>query len=217
MNTLVIGDIHEPFGQEGAVDFCKKVYKKHKCKHVVFVGDIVDHHRISRHVSEPDAWGAVKEAEMAVKKLKVWSKAFPKADVILGNHDLIPKRQAKELGVPELFIKKIGEVYGLPWSFHNRLVLNDVLYLHNPGSGKYSVLNKAREQSMSVVGGHTHRYPGVLYFSNPLHLFFGMQVGCLADKESYAMRYADNEVTLGCGVVYSPQEAYFVPMDLGRK
>lgn len=217
MRVLVIPDLHGPFSQKGALSFCKKVHKQEKCTHTIFVGDIVDHHRIGRHTTEPDAMGAVQEAMATKKMLAKWHNAFPNAHVILGNHDLIPYRQAKEVGLPKMFLKSIQEIYGLDtWTMSKRLVLDDVLYLHTAGSGMYGAINKAKGMSMSVVAGHTHRFPGVIYFSNPLHLYFGLQVGCLADKETYAMRYADNEVTLGCGVVYGPSKAQFFPMDLGR-
>jgi hypothetical protein len=41
-----------------------------------------------------------------------------------------------------------------------------------------------------------------------------MNVGCLVDKDAYAMRYSDQEITLGCGVVVDSEEAYFVPLKM---
>jgi UDP-2,3-diacylglucosamine pyrophosphatase LpxH len=160
---------------------------------------------------------AVQEHALAVDRLKKWYKSFPEVTVVYGNHDLIPQRQAKEIGLPhDVYLRRLEEVYQCPdgWAFHNRISIDDVLYLHNAGSGKYAALNKAREQSMSVVAGHTHRNPGVIYQSNPSKMFFGMNVGCLVDKNAYAMRYSDQEITLGCGVVVDSEEAYFVPLKM---
>ena len=219
MNTLVISDIHEPFSHPRAIAHCKMVGEKYNAKKVVFVGDIIDHHRISRHVSEPDSFGATVELRLTKRKLKKWIKAFPTAHILLGNHDLIPYRQAKELGMPKAFLKDLHKVYNIPslgWKFSKRLILGNVLYLHNAGSGKYAAINKAKEMSMSVVCGHTHRHGGVIYFSNPRQLFFGMNVGCLIDKSAYAMRYFEGEPTCGCGVVINSELAYFEPMKMGR-
>ena len=217
MSTLVIPDIHEPFSFERALWHCQETYNIFSCDKVVCLGDFVDHHRISRHVSEPDGLGAREEYELALKRLKGWYTAFPEATIVWGNHDIIPQRQAKEVGLPaDIFLRRLEEVYEFPdgCEGYNRVVIDDVLYLHNAGSGKYAAINKAREQSMSVVAGHTHTNPGVIYQSNPSKMFFGMNVGCLVDKDAYAMRYSDREITLGCGVVVDSEEAYFVPMKM---
>ena len=214
--VLVISDLHEPFSHKRALQHAVKVYKEHKCNKVVFVGDIFDHHRISRHVSEPDSYGAVEEMELACKKIQKWCEAFPVADIVLGNHDRIYERQAKEIGLPRAFLKDLRYIYNLSdkWNFHNRLIIDNVLYLHDSGAGRYSAVNKAREMSMSVVCGHTHSVAGVLYFSNPLQLFFGLNCGCLIDKKAYSMRYTNKEPVLGVGVVYDSTKAIFERMKL---
>lgn len=218
MNTLAIPDTHFPFEHKRALNHCVTTYERHKCKKVICTGDMIDHHRISRHTTEPDAMGAIDEIKLTLKCIKKWGEVFPVMDIILGNHDVIPYRQAKELGIPDYYLKDLQTIYKMPkrWKFHKKLVKGNVLYLHSAGSGKYAAINKSREQSMSVVVGHTHRNGGVLYYSNPKHLYFGLNVGCLIDKNAYAMRYFEGEPTLGCGVVYSNEEAYFVPMRMGE-
>jgi predicted phosphodiesterase len=214
--TLFISDQHLPFEHKKALRFCVDMANKHSVDRVIFGGDIVDHHRISRHTTEPDADGAVSEYRATLKALKRWYKAFPSARIVLGNHDLIPRRQAKELGIPRVFLKDLHEVYEMPkkWTLHDRIVENNVLYLHSAGSGKYGAVNKAREMSMSVVAGHTHRAGGIVYYSNPSHLYFGLNAGCLIDKSTYAMRYSNSEPTLGLAVVYSSERGYYEPMKL---
>ena len=39
---LVIGDLHEPFGIDGYLKFCKETYQKHNCNKVIFIGDLND-------------------------------------------------------------------------------------------------------------------------------------------------------------------------------
>ena len=215
--VLVIPDLHLPFEHDRALKFCKAVYKRFDCNKVICTGDMLDIHQISRHVSEPDSMGATEELAAAKRKIKEWAKAFPKLDLVIGNHDAIPKRQAKEVGLPSAYLKDIKEVYGMPnsWKLKSRVVQDGVLYIHNAGSGKYAAINKAKDMSMSVVCGHTHRHGGTIYFSNPFKLFFGMNVGCLIDKDTYAMRYNNNEPSLGCGVVIDGHESFFIPMKMG--
>lgn len=214
--VLVIPDLHLPFEHKKALYHCQKVADKEAVNKVICIGDIFDHHQMSRHTSEPDAYGAVQEYKLTCRRIKSWYKAFPKLDLVLGNHDEIPARQAKEVGIPKRFLKDLAAVYDMPsgWKIHKRFIFEDVLYLHSAGSGINGSMNKAKQMSMSVGAGHTHKHGGVIYFSNPLKLFFGMNVGCLIDKEAYAMRYSDSEPTLGAGVVYSSSEAYFRPLKL---
>ena len=214
--VLVIPDTHFPFEHFGSLEHCRDVYNKHQCTKVVCIGDLIDHHRISRHVSEPDADGAKLEKAKTVSVIRLWGNVFPNMSILLGNHDLIPYRQAKEMGIPASFLRRLSEVYEMPigWTFHKRLIYNNVIYLHDAGGGKYAAINKAKDMSMSVVAGHAHRHGGIMYFSNPTQLFFGMNAGCLIDKETYAMRYSHTEPTLGCCVVVDKSEAYFIPMRL---
>ena len=214
---LIVSDLHLPFEHRGALKFCQETYKRFNCSSVISIGDIFDYHQMSRHVSEPDALGAMEEHRLTNKKLKAWGKAFPLMDIVQGNHDEIPKRQAKEVGIPAQFIRSPHEAYdnlSTGWTFHNKLVHEGVLYEHIAGSGMVAAMNKAKKMSMSTVCGHTHQNGGVIYFSNPTQLFFGLNVGCLIDKEAYAMRYSNSEPTLGVGVVVSSTEAHFVPMRL---
>ena len=216
--VLVIPDLHFPFEHERALKFCKAVYKRFNCNKVICTGDLLDLHQISRHVSETDGHGAMEELALAKKSVLAWAKAFPTMVITIGNHDAIPKRQAKEVGLPSAYLRDLKDVYGMPsgWRLTNRYEHEGVLYLHNAGSGKYAAINKAREQSVSVACGHTHKHGGTIYYTNPRNIFFGLQVGCLIDKSTYAMRYSDGEICLGCGVVLDGHEAYFVPMKMDK-
>ena len=89
---LVIGDLHEPFCLEGYLNFCKETYATYNCNKVVFIGDIIDSHYSSYHETDADGLGGGDELELAISKLKRWYKAFPDADVTLGNHDRIITR-----------------------------------------------------------------------------------------------------------------------------
>ena len=94
-NVLVIGDLHEPFCLDGYLEHCIWAYNKYSCNRVIFIGDIIDSHYSSYHESDADGLGGLDELEFAIKKLKKWYKAFPNAEVTLGNHDRIIIRKAQ--------------------------------------------------------------------------------------------------------------------------
>jgi hypothetical protein len=83
MNTLIIGDLHEPFTREGYLKFCKSIQKRYNCKRVVFIGDVIDNHYPSFHTTDPDGYGGGTELELAIDKLSKWYKAFPEAYVTM--------------------------------------------------------------------------------------------------------------------------------------
>lgn len=213
MRTMVIGDLHEPFEYDYAFPFVKKKYKEWRCKRIINVGDLLDHHRIGRHTSEPDSDGAEEERIRAIWRLRRWYREFPKMDIILGNHDLIPYRQAKEIGIPASYLRKLTDVYKMPkgWKFHKRLVIDGVLYTHELPSSITGAINEAKKKGMSIVGGHIHTAGGCQYFKNDKEKFFGLNVACLINEDTYAMRYTNSNPTLGCGVVINREEAYYLP------
>lgn len=200
-NVLVIGDLHSPFIKEGYLEHCIKVKEKYKCNKVVFIGDIIDNHYSSYHENDPDGHGAGEELERAKKQIAEFYKAFPKAYVCLGNHDILPNRKAFSSGLSKQWVKSISEVLETPnWEYAEEFVINNVLYTHGTG-------RKARQRCIqefrSVVQGHYHGETYVEYYANAEKLFFALQVGCGVDWRSYAMAYGKNfrKPQINCGVI----------------
>jgi predicted phosphodiesterase len=195
--VLVIGDIHEPFCLDGYLQHCKNQYKEFNCNKVVFIGDIIDSHYSSFHSTDPDGMSAKDELNLSIKKLRKWHKAFPKATVIIGNHDRIVARKALANGISAKWIKEYKDVLEVPtWNFKTDETIDNVLYVHGEGATAFT---KAKTLFQSVVAGHTHTKCYIEYMNN----IFGMQVGCGVDKDSYAMAYAKNYAPpqIACGVV----------------
>jgi predicted phosphodiesterase len=195
--VLIIGDIHEPFCLDGYILHCKNVYKEFNCNKVVFIGDIIDSHYSSFHSTDPDGMSAKDELNLSIKKLRKWHKAFPKATVIIGNHDRIVARKALANGISAKWIKEYKDVLEVPtWNFKTDETIDNVLYVHGEGATAFT---KAKTLFQSVVAGHTHTKCYIEYMNN----IFGMQVGCGVDKDSYAMAYAKNYAPpqIACGVV----------------
>lgn len=206
--VLVVGDMHEPFCLEDYLKHCIGVYKRFKCDKVVFIGDIVDNNYSSFHSTDPDGLGALDELMTSIEKLRKWYKAFPKATVVLGNHDRIVIRKCFAGGVSARWVRAYGDVLEVPgWNFVTDIIIDNVLYVHGEGG---TAFKKAKEQFRSVVAGHTHTKCYIEYINN----VFGMQVGCGVDKDSYAMAYAKNYAPpqIACGVVLDGKLPILVKM-----
>ena len=198
---LVIGDLHEPFCLDGYLDFCKGIFKKYNCNHVVFIGDVIDNHYSSYHETDAVGMGGRDELNLAISKLSRWYEAFPVADVTIGNHDRIIMRKAQTSSIPSLWIREYKDVLGTPeWNFVDRVEYDGVQYIHGEGG---TASNKCRADMMSTVQGHLHTQCYTQWFVGQNFKIFGAQVGCGIDHDSYAMAYAKRgkKPAIGCAVV----------------
>src|SRR5665647_809333 len=204
----VISDTHFPFVHPNYIHFLEDTFNKHKVTRIVHIGDLCDFHAISRHQTETTAVDAVTEYNLARAQIDLYTRAFPKVDLTLGNHCTIAVRQAATLGIPKQFLKDFPELWGLPkgWNIHEQFILNNVLYEHGINwVGKHGALDKATITMMSCVIGHSHSNGGCAYRSNAKSIVFGLNVGAGVDISAYAFaygRYSKNRETLGCGIVF---------------
>lgn len=220
---LIVPDTHAPYQHANTIPFLKEVQKKYGCRDtVIHIGDILDFHGISRYTKELDAPTAKDEYTKAMKFTKEFCKAFPKGVLILGNHDCRPKSGLKELGIPLEMLKGYPELLGLGsgWKVEPLCYVIkefDVLCEHgNNSTGPTGALSSAIYKRTSYVQGHAHSAAGILYSANHKDLIYGLNVGCLIDNSSIAMAYGEylkKKGILGCGVVFSQNNAIFVPME----
>ena len=212
---LVIGDLHEPFCLDGYLEFCQDTYAKWNCNQVIFIGDIIDNHYSSYHESDPDGMGGGLELERAIERVHKWYMAFPKADVLIGNHDRIIMRKAFSSAIPKEWIKSYNEVLGTKWNWCESIVYDEVLYEHGEGG---QAKTKAKNNMMSSVCGHTHTSCGVEWFVGKKYRVFGMQVGCGVDASTYAAAYAKifKKQAIGSGVVLGGHTAINCLMPLPK-
>ena len=108
-NVLVIGDLHEPFCLDKYLEFCVSKYEQFDCTEVVFIGDIIDNHYSSYHETNADGMGGADELQLAIQRIARWYKEFPKANVIIGNHDRMIMRKAQTSAIPSKWIKSYKE------------------------------------------------------------------------------------------------------------
>ena len=212
--VLVIGDLHEPFCLDGYLDFCKKVYAEQNCNKVVFIGDIIDNHYSSYHETDADGMSGGEELDLAIDNISKWYKAFPVADVTLGNHDIIISRKAQTGSIPSKWIKEYKEVLNTPkWNFTHKLEIDGVAYIHGIGSKAHV---RSVKDMQSTVQGHHHTEAYTIWKVGSNNKVFGMQVGCGINKDSYAMAYGKwfPKPAIGCGVVINGKIAINILMDL---
>ena len=154
------------------------------------------------------------ELSLAVKKVAFWHAAFPKADVMIGNHDRMSSRKVFTAGVPQKWLRSYNEVLKTPgWNWRENIVYDDVLYEHGEGG---QAQTKAKNNMMSSVCGHTHTEAYVRWYVGKKFRVFAMQTGCGIDIKAYSMVYAKNfkRQALGCGVVLGGHTAFNCMMDL---
>ena len=213
-NVLVIGDLHEPFCLDGYLEHCIETYNKYKCNEVVFIGDIIDNHASSYHETDPDGHSAGQELKMAIQRIKQWYSAFPKATVIIGNHDRLIMRKAYSSGLSKMWIKDYAEVLGTPgWNFTDSIEIDNVLYIHGEGG---TARARVRRDLQSVVQGHLHSQAYIDWCVGAKFKLFGAQVGCGVNHHSYAMAYGKEgpKPAIACMVVLNGTTPIHNMMDL---
>ena len=214
-NVLVIGDLHEPFCLKEYLEFCIEQRHKYSCGRVVFIGDIVDNHFTSYHEISPQAMGPNRELKFAKRKISRWHKAFPIADVIIGNHDRLVARKAQTAGIADDWLKSYDEVLDVPgWDFVTEKEIHGVMYAHGEGG---TARKKMRDEHQSYVQGHLHSQAYIEWSVGSRYKTFGMQIGCGIDRKSFAMAYgkAFKKPVISCGVVLNKGRfAQVIPMDL---
>lgn len=214
---LVIPDLQAPFQHKDALDFLSHVADVYDVTKVVSIGDETDQHALSRYPHNPDGMSAGKELEQANKFMRRLYARFPKAFACFSNHTDRIFRKAFEVGIPRAYLRSIKEFMDAPdgWHWDREWRLDNIIFTHGD-SAKGGQPHKLLAQSnlCSTVIGHHHSSPGVAYLANDKQTIFGMNVGCLIDRESYAFHYTKfnrYQPVLGCGVVLHgvPQ---FIPM-----
>ena len=219
----IIGDTHIPYELDGYLEFCKETFDDWEVDTVVHIGDLVDHHALSFHDSEPTLKGANGELEDAREHLKPWYETFPEVVLINGNHDLIPARQLTKIGIDaETWMRPLAEVYDFPkgWRIEDEYEIDGVLYHHGYTSGGVNGFrNDAQARMCNTVSGHCHGNAGVSATASHHRLVWGMAVGCGVDNSTMAMVYGKhfkNKPIIACGVVIDGKLPVVEFMDLGE-
>lgn len=153
--ALLIGDVHLPYQDNSAITVCFDYAKKQKPDLVVLGGDIIDCHRLSKFVKDPNARKFSEELKRLEIFIETIKKLF-KCRIVykLGNHELRYKHflseKAEELAGVEEFdliniIKKRAKDVEVVED-KRLIMLNElpVLHGHELGRGFFNPVNAAR-------------------------------------------------------------------------
>ena len=219
----IIGDTHLPYELDGYLEFCQEQFDLWNVDTVVHIGDFIDNHSLSFHDSEPLLHNVHGEYESALERAKRWYDAFPNVTLILGNHDRIPARQLRKLGMePSIYMRPLEELLDMPegWLIEEQIEIDGVLYHHGEtANGVNGFRNDAKQRMQCTVSGHNHSNLGVSYTASDRELVWGMAVGCGVNQKHLAFAYGRHfklKPIIGCGVVIEGTP-YAEPMDLGSK
>tara|TARA_R100001594_G_scaffold11334_2_gene25785 strand:+ start:1636 stop:2277 length:642 start_codon:yes stop_codon:yes gene_type:complete len=199
--VLVIGDLHEPFCLDEYLDFCKQQYDKYGCNQVIFIGDIIDNHYSSYHETDPDGLSGGDELEHAIRRISRWYKTFPKATVIIGNHDRMVMRKGQTANIPKKWIKSYKEVLEVSkWQFVDHLIQDNVLYQHGEGG---TARTACKNHMMNIVQGHYHTQCYTEHYVGKNFRTFSVQTGCGINFSEYSFAYAKfgKKPAIACAVV----------------
>lgn len=219
----VIGDTHLPYEHRDYLQFCKETFEANGVNKVIHIGDLIDNHSLSFHDSEPGLRGSRGEYEAAQERLQPWYDAFPDVTLIYGNHDAIPARQMKKVGLdPDQYMRPIEEVYNFPagWRVREDIEIDGVLYHHgHTACGVNGFRKDSQARFQSTVTGHAHGNSGVSYTATNRELVYGCAVGCGIDNRSMAFAYGKHfklKPIVSCAVIKENGRLPMVfPMPLG--
>ncbi len=223
MRVGIVGDVHAPTTHPAYMRFCRDVFDAWGVNQIVMIGDVVDHHAISYHAKHPNAPGPKDEFELSYWHIANWAKAFPKATVMIGNHDARALRLGADANIPEEYFKPYAELWNTPgWDWIHETIIDDVYYKHGIGcGGQRPTTNYAMHAMISTVIGHCHAAAGVSWLAGPRSRVFGMDTGCGVDDRAWAMAYGlphKKKPILSCGVVLDGFPFHeIMPMARGEK
>ena len=190
-SVLILSHTHVPYHHKDLIPFLTKLKKYVNPDKVIHIGDELDKHALSFHDHDPDLPSAGDELKQSLPIIAEIEKLFPEMDLLDSNHGSLVFRRAVKHGIPKAYLKNYADFLKVKkWKWHDDLTIKTpagpVYFCH----GKVAdVLKLAQSMGMSCCQGHYHSSYNIKYYGNSLGLYFGLQVGCLVDKDSLAFRY----------------------------
>ncbi len=203
-SVLVGSDFHIWPGEEST---CLRAFKKFvdelKPQAVILNGDVMDFPRISRHPQNwetaPDPQEEIEAAQDHLQDIVSRCKRGTEKIWTLGNHDarfeqMIANAAPQYKGVKGVHL---SDHFGA-WQKAMSCFINEgveagrTMVKHRLSGGTHATFNNARKAGTSIVTGHLHSQnirPISDYRSFDL---YGVDTGCVADKEHRAFLYAED-------------------------
>lgn len=205
---LVISDLQIPYHHIDSFHFLKEIKKQFKPTRVINIGDEADFNGLNFHGLDPDMKSAGHELIDVRHYCGQLEKIFPKQDLLMSNHGLLPSRRAKAGGLPSAMIRSLNEILdvGPGWKWHKTLdiKLPNGKWVHFAHNYESNALNVSKNISRCFVQGHHHSKFELAYWNSGSHQFWGATIGCLIDNSSPAFDYnkrSSKKPVLGCLVI----------------
>ena len=202
-NWLMFGCVHLPFEHPDALHWLVSLDKKYGFKRKFMMGDLYDWGGLNRFQHNPNMPSPIEEYSRTIEVRSKWFAAFPEVDMIYGNHDLRPMARAGEAYLPEILLRDLREVMGLPegWRSHgSRLVvkhhtLGEVLMIHGDKVNKDALTN-AKACGKHVVMADRHTMCKAAWVETVLgEKRFGINTGCIIDADREAFAYSKGRMS----------------------
>ena len=217
-----LSDPHFPYHHIDSFDFHRAVKKKYRPDRIICLGDELDNHKGSYHEHIPDLPSWEDELQKGIDCIRELESIFPKMDVMESNHGSLWFRKASTAGLPRRLLKSYEDVMGTKdWKWHFDLTIKlsngQPCYFHHSKSA--DILKASQALGMCAVFGHHHNKFDIRYWGSSLGLFWGMQLSCMADKDSLAQSYGRNNLMrpiVGNGIIINGQPK-LLPMVLNKR
>ncbi len=205
---MLMSDTHFPYHHPDYLEFLVAVKKKYKPTEVFHLGDLVDNAALNYHEKIPEMNDQTFEMGETYEEIQRLAEYFPVMKILVGNHDKLPLRKARTIGLHSRYIKDNTEVFDMPktWTFHNEVIVNmqdgrDLMLRHNLTKHPFKT---AEHYETCYAQGHYHEDFLVWWkMDNKLNVW-GATVGSLVDDTALAMEYNKSNLkrpVLGCMVV----------------
>lgn len=207
-NVLILPDLQYPFQHPDALEFLAAVADEVKPAMVLNVGDEIDNHAVSTSFKpNPNAPSAGDEFDQAKAGLDDLERLFPVMYLAMSNHTARIYKKAADSGIPGQWLKTPSQAFDKPnWIWEPEWYVpwkhGQVCVYH--GDRMKGALKYARLLGTSVACGHHHQEFGIQFQNSRSQILFGMDVGCLVDKDGIALQYANQSPLgqmLGCGAI----------------
>lgn len=217
-----LSDPHFPYHHVDTFAFHKAAKKKYRPDRVICLGDERDNHKGSFHEHDPNLPSWADELDRGTECLHELASIFPKIDFLESNHGSLWFRKANAAGLPKNLMKSYEEVCGVKgfkWHFDMTITLSngEKCYFHHSKSA--DILRASQALGKSCVFGHHHQKFDIRYWGTSEGLFWGMQLSCMADKDSLAQAYGRNNLQrpiVGNGMIIEGQPR-LLPMVLNKR
>lgn len=190
---LIISDTQAPHHHVDTLAFLKEIKAQFKPTSIIHIGDLGDFAGINFHGVNPNLPSAHDELQQLRVFVKQLAKLFPDMVIVDSNHDALPRRKARSIGIPDEMMRDMAGIMEAPstWKFMSEIIMKlpnglKCKFKHNFGS---NLLIDSMKQGMSIVCGHLHSKSNINWWQNDLGMNFSMQVGCMINDRSAAFDY----------------------------